>query len=280
MGTLKRWLSGLQRSLLGEGSALKTPKEGKPRLAKPVRQKAAQAHVITLDDQPVHYALERSNRKTIGMIIGAHGLLVRAHPRVPLHEIERVLHGKSAWLLKHINKSQSLPQHHASFVPSLDLNDGDTLHVLGRAVQVRWVSGAPKFEAADFWLGHQTELVLRNVSTERRVNALQKALTDILMLYLYERAQYFDEAHGLRCHRIMLSNAKTLWGTCRSNGVIRINARLVFLPEQLANYVLAHELSHTRHMNHSKDFWAQVQAVCPDYKHWSKTLKQYNLRAC
>ena len=76
----------------------------------------------------------------------------------------------------------------------------------------------------------------------------------------------------------MLSNAKTLWGTCRRDGLIRMNWRLVFLDEALVDYVLAHELAHTVQMNHSTAFWAQVARMCPDYKNLRRQLKQFDLR--
>ena len=239
----------------------------------------ATQHTIFLADQSVQYTLTRTNRRTVGMQIGANGLQVRAHPRVSVSEVEQILKNKTSWLIKHLNPQREAKyQPVSSFVPSLDLADGDALDVLGRPITVHWVDGA-KFDAADFWLGMSDTMILRNVPLERRTKAVHAALMDVLMVFLYERAEFYEQTHGLRCAQILLSNARTLWGTCRSNGVIRINTRLVFLPSELADYVLAHELAHTVHMNHSPRFWALVEAVYPNCKHWSKVLKTYNLRA-
>lgn len=234
-------------------------------------------HTIVLADKSVAYTLVRTRRRTVGMVIGVNGLEVRAHPRVALSEIEQILHSKTSWLIKHLY-APNTRREPTSFVPNLDLADGDVLTVLGRVVTVHWVDGA-KFDAAGFWLGMSDTMILRNVPFERRAKALLAALMDVLMVFLCERARFYEQTHGLRCAQILLSNARTLWGTCRSNGVIRINTRLVFLPSELADYVLAHELAHTVHMNHSPRFWALVEAVYPNCKHWSKVLKTYNLRA-
>ena len=72
------------------------------------------------------------------------------------------------------------------------------------------------------------------------------------------------------------SNAKTLWGTCDSRNVIRLNMRLSALPLSLVEYVIVHELAHTVHHNHSKVFWLTVGRIMPDYAKRRKELKRYS----
>jgi predicted metal-dependent hydrolase len=56
---------------------------------------------------------------------------------------------------------------------------------------------------------------------------------------------------------------RTRWGSCSVKGVISLNARLLFLPAELAGYVLAHELAHTVHLNHSGKFWNFLESIRP-----------------
>ncbi|MBI4805755.1 MAG: M48 family metallopeptidase [Desulfovibrio sp.] len=56
---------------------------------------------------------------------------------------------------------------------------------------------------------------------------------------------------------------RTRWGSCSAKGVISLNARLLFLPPELAGYVLAHELAHTVHLNHSGKFWSFLESIRP-----------------
>ena len=60
--------------------------------------------------------------------------------------------------------------------------------------------------------------------------------------------------------------ARTRWGNCSRTRVIGLNARLLLVPPPLVDYVLVHELCHTRELNHSPAFWALVAHYCPDYR--------------
>ncbi len=86
-------------------------------------------------------------------------------------------------------------------------------------------------------------------------------------------------AHGTRLHLVpaaaALTNAKTLWGVCRSRTGIRINWRLVGAPENVQDYVCIHELCHLAHPDHSPAFWTLVRRCCPDTDHAKAWLKRH-----
>ena len=66
-------------------------------------------------------------------------------------------------------------------------------------------------------------------------------------------------------HRQLLEQARTRWGSANSRGHIALNWRLIHLAPELIDYVVVHELSHLRHMNHSPAFWATVASILPDH---------------
>jgi predicted metal-dependent hydrolase len=66
-----------------------------------------------------------------------------------------------------------------------------------------------------------------------------------------------------------------MWGSCTSTGVVRLTFRLIQLPPKLAHYVMAHEVSHLREMNHSPKFWAWVRVLDPHFKSNRRTLGAY-----
>jgi hypothetical protein len=81
-----------------------------------------------------------------------------------------------------------------------------------------------------------------------------------------ERVAYHAQIMGITYGRISVRDQKTRWGSCSSKGNLNFNYRLYYMPQHLMDYVIIHELSHRRQMNHSKLFWAEVQKYCPDYK--------------
>ncbi len=88
-------------------------------------------------------------------------------------------------------------------------------------------------------------------------------------------AQELSASTDLRFTDFKLTDARAKWGSCSSNGLLRLNWRLILLSDAISDYVIIHELCHTKHLNHSKEFWNLVGTILPDYKDKRKMLKQY-----
>lgn len=104
--------------------------------------------------------------------------------------------------------------------------------------------------------------------------AALKALRVQARAYLSRQLAVLGEQAGFQFSAIRFSNAGTRWGSCSSSGTISLNIWLMQLPFELIDYVLIHELCHTRHMNHSQAFWNAVESFLPDYRERRKALKQ------
>ena len=106
--------------------------------------------------------------------------------------------------------------------------------------------------------------------------AVAKTLKIEAKHYLPKRLRYFALKYDFSYERIRLTYAKSRWGSCSSNGTISLNIALMKLPDELSDYVLLHELNHTRHMNHGHDFWADLTAIMPDARKRCHKLKAYS----
>jgi predicted metal-dependent hydrolase len=89
-----------------------------------------------------------------------------------------------------------------------------------------------------------------------------------------ERLNHFAPRLGVQWRRLALSNAGTRWGSASADGSIRLNWRLIHFRQSIIDYVVAHELSHLRVMNHSPRFWDTVRTVVPDYTELRGQLKE------
>ena len=103
--------------------------------------------------------------------------------------------------------------------------------------------------------------------------SVKKALEKEARAYLPRRLQYLADNYGMTFQSIRFGNQKGRWGSCSSHGTISLNVALMNLPFELIDYVLIHELCHTKQMNHSAAFWQLVEDCMPDYRERRKELK-------
>ena len=89
-----------------------------------------------------------------------------------------------------------------------------------------------------------------------------------------DRVQYYCGIMGVTAGKITIRNQKTRWGSCSEKVNLNFNYQLYYLPDELLDYVVVHELCHRKEMNHSERFWREVENILPDYRERKKWLKE------
>jgi predicted metal-dependent hydrolase len=227
---------------------------------------------VCLDTAVVAYLFVRAKRRTIGFVIGPDGLTVRAPKWTPMFEVEAALQEKALWILRKFAETQ---QRHARREEArIEWRDGVSFPYLGGTLAVA-LDPSHGFAA----VGAQLEDNVLRVGLPKSATAQQ--IRDAVQAWLMRQAQitfkqrldHFAPLLQVQWRKLSLSNAGTRWGSARIDGSIRLNWRLIHFRPPVIDYVVAHELSHLRVMDHSPQFWDTVRTVMPDYASLRGQLK-------
>jgi predicted metal-dependent hydrolase len=247
----------------------------------------------------VAYQFRRGRRRTIGFSVGPEGLSVSAPKWVPLYDVDKAVLEKAPWIIRKLQEARE--RHLRLESARIVWQDGVTLPFLGEQVRVV-LDPSHAFGGIGAALKTSAALVLLNTDTEKTPNrrpgdapltlqvALPRSATaeqirDAVQAWLMrqaksifaERLDHFAPGLGVQWRKLSLSSAGTRWGSASADGSIRLNWRLIHFRRSVIDYVVVHELSHLRVMDHSPRFWDTVRAVVPDYAVLRGQLKDEGL---
>jgi len=127
------------------------------------------------------------------------------------------------------------------------------------------------------WIEKHLAIITRHETESRALLALPAAIDRAkAKRHLVGRLNRLAKAHGFTVNRVYIRSQKTRWGSWSPHNNISLNVKLVLLPEGLVDYVILHELVHTRIHNHSKSFWEELDRYVGDSKGFASRLKEYD----
>lgn len=97
------------------------------------------------------------------------------------------------------------------------------------------------------------------------------------LAFVQGRIDFLNKFYGFKIGKIVIRNQKTRWGSCSRGGNLNFNYRILHLPKELADYIIAHEICHKDEFNHSRNFWNLVARALPQYAELRARLRQYDL---
>lgn len=212
---------------------------------------------------------KRRDSRAIRIKVGLKGELVATAPLyTPLLFIKQVVNSSRAQLRKLILDAGALNLY----------TDGQAIgkhHTLG-------VVATSMVHKPEVKIQRQTLVLYLPPGSELATRAVQQlvreAVTTVLRkeakLYLPPKLKQLAIQHGFSYNKLRFSHASGRWGSCSSEGTISLNIALMKLPDELIDYVLIHELCHTRHMDHSAAFWKQVERYDPHFRLHKRQIKR------
>jgi len=165
----------------------------------------------------------------------------------------------------------------AALPPRVDFADGAVVPLLGRERTIRH-DPTSRGRGGVYLAGpEESELVVAGEAAHlpRRVSDFMKREARAAIKPL---ARAKADALGVRTGRIILRDQRSRWGSCTASGDLNFSWRLIYCPMAILDYVVAHEVAHLRHMDHSAAFWTTVAEIAPDPKTSRAWLREHGAR--
>ena len=220
--------------------------------------------------------LKKSNKaKYLGIRIKPFaGVIVTVPKRVSYWEAKEFAKKNDKWIFKHLSKIEKFESEQPIFDENTTFKTKE--HKL---IIIKSDIDKTRIRIAN------SEIVVNYPSTKDvNSNSIQEdikfAITETFRFeakkYLPQRVNELSNSFGFSYNRLFLKNLKSRWGSCSGRNNINLNIHLMQLPNELIDYVILHELTHTIHKNHSKNFWSALDNVFPESKIADKKLKGYS----
>ena len=218
--------------------------------------------------------IRSSRRKTATIKVDLEGVSVRIPADLPLARIEKLVAEKTAWIERKLAEAERKQRGIAGQLEqSSTLADGSRIMVQGQLLPLQLI-------ASDQMKVVQSSDRLE-VYADADLIADKEQLRALVEQWLYRRAveelnfcvNVYKQRVGATPSRIQIKDYRARWGSCKPDGSIQLNWRLIHAPMHIMDYVVVHELCHLLEMNHSKHFWSEVERVEPQYKMKRQWLK-------
>ncbi len=221
---------------------------------------------FALDERTTITVYKRKSSRNLRLSIAADGTIRVSIPTwAPYSAGIRFAKSRSAWL-----EAQRQPKQY--------LADGQRI---GKAHHLRFVPAqadriTSRLRASEVVVNHpvnslSTDDNVQKVATQAALRALRAQAEQLLP----PRLAYLASQHGFTYHSVAIKRLKSRWGSCDQQGNIVLNLYLVQLPWECIDYVLLHELTHTKLMKHGPEFWGAMEEILPDVKGIRRTMRAY-----
>jgi len=216
----------------------------------------------------IEYTLTRSKRKTLGLYIRNGAMEVRAPLGASKRDIDSFITSKSEWIQGKLKHSKEQAQNRESF----RLNYGDSILYLGKEYPIVSKEGKQVGFSGEYFY------MPPNLTAKQIKSACIQIYRMLAKHDLADRVLDFSQQMSVTPSAIKINSARTRWGSCSSKKCLNFSWRLIMADRDVIDYVVVHELAHLTEMNHSKRFWAIVEAIIPNYKQRKEGLNKISQR--
>ena len=219
-----------------------------------------------------------ARRRTVSIEVRAAKVVIRAPLNTAKTFLIAFLQQKAAWVRARVAEQQALI---VSLPATPNYTQGTSIAFMDETLQLVLGHGP---RAAIARVGQELHLIL---STRVRMTEQEQIRAQLSRWYQQQALQILTRKTAGLCARagllfssVNVRATRSKWGHCTSKGAIQYNWQILLAPEAIVDYLVAHEVSHLRHQNHSADFWALVASLCPTCKTDRAWLKANGAQLC
>lgn len=219
--------------------------------------------------EDIPYTLVRSpRRKRLGLVMARSGIEVRIPQRCAAIHGHRFLQDNVQWVRAQLLRSRE----RAAEVPDYRYQWGEEFPWLGQRLLLERAA-RPEDARID---RSAIRVYVRAKAPEpcQLQGALHKLYQREALALLTEKSAEQAALLGLQPAAVRVRRTRSKWGHCTLRGELQYNWLICLAPESVVDYLVAHEVSHMRHHNHSQAFWQLVEQLCPDYKNLRQWLRE------
>ena len=221
---------------------------------------------VIVEGREILYSLERKPVRNLNLRVRKDGrVYVSADAYIPCGEIDAFVVSKAPYIQKALDHFHEMAQYRPQ--PKQYVS-GETFNILGRGLRLQVTQAAKDSISADGIYIHLGVRDLSDTEKKRRIvsrflDQQCKTVFGNVMDDLYPSFQKY----GVQKPSLRIRDMETRWGSCLAKkGIITLNKRLLEAPRHCIEYVVMHELFHLVHPNHSRQFYAFLTMLMPDWK--------------
>jgi predicted metal-dependent hydrolase len=225
---------------------------------------------VKINNREIEVVVTRKNRKTISIKISESCEIIICAPlNIDDEKVKEIIKDKEEWVAQSLKQIETKRKENVSFkegILYLGIRYTLDIHkVKHKTLKIIFDNNTFNIYISESLLEKEMDVHLKELLTKwYRVQARR---------IFQERVNYYSSKLKVSPKRMVIKDQKSRWGSCSSKGNINLNYRLIMAPIEIIDYVIVHELCHLVHLNHSKEFWALVKEISPNYLKYKEWLK-------
>ena len=230
---------------------------------------------IKFGNTDINFFVERSSRRnTVSIFVDPYdGVYLRAPFQTTLETLSRLVYNRGAWILKKQRRLNEIKE----LLPQREFLSGETFYYLGKQYRLKIINNHAKKNNTVLkgkYLVVRCPLEDNGQHKDRIKKNIKKWYRCRTLPVLRKRCEVYAKKLNIGLPEVYLGNQLKRWASCHSQNKIYFNWQIMMAPMTLIDYVVAHELCHLVHHNHSLRYWALLGRIMPDYEQRRERLRK------